>query len=217
MDAYGQYANSTSISATMLMQINAMGDGSSFVAASGIDYGADAPSSAPEPGPCASMLLGFAAIAVTQYLKNSRARIRRPEIAASLRACWSAGRAWPNGLPAATARLDHHCRAARVDHRIAHAKNICNTNAMIGAASMVMIPKLRKNALWFLQFACILAVVSVMGGLAIAYRLESQPPIEIRKISRPSMRCNDAMETFKQLSIDDPLRYSSLVSQICAE
>jgi hypothetical protein len=100
-------------------------------------------------------------------------------------------------------------------HSIAHAENLCHTDATVGVVSMVMIQKLRKNALCLMQFACFLPVVCGVV-VTIAYRAESTTPkVTILAMRSPSMRCNDAVEIFKQLSVDDPARYSSLVTQVC--
>jgi hypothetical protein len=79
-----------------------------------------------------------------------------------------------------------------------------------------MIQNLRRNILWMVQLACVLAVVFVVGGLAIAYRLESATPaVPIHSMTSTSMRCSDATEIFRHLSVDDPARYSSLLTQVC--
>jgi hypothetical protein len=48
--------------------------------------------------------------------------------------------------------------------------------------------------------------------------LESTTPaVTIPPMTPPSMRCNDAVEIFRQLTVDDPIGYASLLSRICAE
>jgi hypothetical protein len=58
--------------------------------------------------------------------------------------------------------------------------------------------------------------VACVVCLPIAYRVESTAPaVTIPAMRSPSMRCNDAVQIFKQLSVDDPARYTSLVTQVC--
>ena len=81
-----------------------------------------------------------------------------------------------------------------------------------------MIQMLRERALWIVQLTCVLAVVSVVGGLAVAYRLQmATPPTIVGSQMLPSMRCSDAQEVFRRLSVDDPVRYASIINQACAE
>jgi hypothetical protein len=83
---------------------------------------------------------------------------------------------------------------------------------------MVMSGKRGKDTLRIAQFACVATLVSVVGGLTLAYRLETKPVLEV--LNRPmgfSMRCSDAADVFQRRSVDDPAGCSALLSQACAD